>query len=91
MTEPVPVGRVSLDDIRLAAERNVDGIVELVERKRSGEATSMERDEVERHAQRISMLEADMLRAYEHSSLPDAAPNIADIDRFLVDVRLAAK
>jgi hypothetical protein len=37
------------------------------------------------------MLEAEMLRAYERSSLPDAAPNIAEIDRFLIDIRMAAR
>lgn len=84
-------GEVECNIGRLAAERNVDGIGELIERKRSGEATAMERDEVERHAQRISMLEAEMLRAYEHSALPESAPNVAEIDRFLIDVRMSSR
>ncbi|MBK6313931.1 MAG: nucleotidyltransferase domain-containing protein [Blastocatellia bacterium] len=83
-------GEVECNVTRLAADRNVDGIADLIERKRSGDGTTMGRDEVERHAQKISMLEAEMLRAYERSSLPDAAPNIAEIDRFLIDVRMAA-
>lgn len=87
-THLMATGEVECNLVRLASERNVDGISELVERKRSGEGTTMDRDDFERHAQRISMLEAEMLRAYEHSSLPEAAPNIADIDRFLVDVRV---
>ncbi len=74
---------------RLAASRGIDYVAELVERKIVGEATTLERDEVERHAQRVSMLEAEMLRAYERSRLPDMAPNTADIGRFLVDTRLA--
>ncbi|MCC6742700.1 MAG: nucleotidyltransferase domain-containing protein [Acidobacteria bacterium] len=87
-THLMATGDVECNLLRLAAERHVDSIGELVERKRSGEGTTMDRDEVERHAQRISTLEAEMLRAYEHSPLPETAPNIGDIDRFLVDVRV---
>lgn len=87
-THLMATGDVECNLVRLAAERNVDGIGELIDRKRSGEHPTMDRDEVERHAQRISMLEAEMQRAYEHSPLPDAAPNVDEIDRFLVEVRV---
>lgn len=76
---------------RLAAARGIDYVGELVERKVAGEATTIDREEVERHAQRVSMLEAEMLRAHEASPLPDAPPNTAEIDRFLVDTRLASR
>ena len=47
-------------------------------RKRRGEHTTLEREEVERHAQRVSMLEAEMLRAHEASRLPDDLATLVD-------------
>jgi len=76
---------------RLAAARGLDFVAELVERKRRGEATTLDREEVERHAQRVSSIEAEMLRAYEHSRLPDAATNIDEINEFLIETRLATR
>jgi predicted nucleotidyltransferase len=74
---------------RLAAARGLDFVSDLVERKRTGEATPLDREEVERNAQRVSTLEAELLRAYESSRLPDSSSNYAEIDRFLVETRLA--
>ena len=76
---------------RLAAARGLDFVSELVERKRRGEATTLDREEVERHAQRVSSIEAEMLRAYEQSRLPDAATNIDEINDFLIETRLATR
>jgi predicted nucleotidyltransferase len=80
-------GEVDSNLPRLAAARELDFIEELVEQKRFGETTTLDREEVERHAQRVSMLESDMLRAYEASRLPDTAPNLDDIDQFLIETR----
>ncbi len=74
---------------RLASAKGLDFIPELIERKRVGEATTLDRDDLERNAQRVSMLESEMLRAYERSKLPDSPANIADVNRFLIDMRLA--
>ena len=74
---------------RLAASRGLDFVHELIERKRVGEATTLDRDDLERNAQRVSMLESEMLRAYERCKLPDAPANIADLNRFLIEMRLA--
>jgi predicted nucleotidyltransferase len=74
---------------RLAADRGLDFIPELIERKRTGEATTLDRDELERNAQRVSMLESEMLRAYERSHLPDSPLNVAEVNRYLIDMRLA--
>lgn len=90
-THLMSTGEVECNLVHLAKDRHVEGIDALIDRKRSGENTTMEREEVERHAQRISMLEADMLRAYESSPLPESAPNVDDIDRFLIDVRVATR
>ena len=73
---------------RLASARGLDFIPELVERKRSGDATVLEREEVERHAQRVSVLESEMRRVYDASRLPDTAPNLDEIDEFLIETRL---
>lgn len=73
---------------RLAGERGIDYIGELIDRKRSGEATTLEREEVERHAQRISVLETAMMRAHEASRLPDATPNTDEINEFLIETRM---
>ena len=72
---------------RRAAERGMDFVIDLVERKRTGEGT-LERTEVENHAQRVSALEAAMLRAYQTSQLPDSVPNLDDINEFLIETRL---
>lgn len=90
-THLLETGELEANVTRLASARELDYIAELVERKSTGEATTLDREEVERHAQRVSVLETEMLRAYESSRLPDAAPNIAEIDRFLIETRLAAR
>ena len=72
---------------RRATERGLDSVIDLIECKRRGEAT-LGREEVERHAQRVSALEAAMHRAYENSRLPDSAPNLDEIDEFLIETRL---
>jgi predicted nucleotidyltransferase len=72
---------------RRAAERGLDFVLDLLERKRRGEAT-LERAEVERHAQRVSALEAAMLRAYQTSRLPDSAPNLDEMNDFLIRTRV---
>lgn len=82
-------GEVDANLPRLAAARGLDFVSDLVERKRSGEATTLDREEVERHAQRVSSLEAEMLRAYDNSRLPDAAQNVDEINEFLIETRLA--
>jgi predicted nucleotidyltransferase len=90
-THLLETGEVVADLPRMAAEKGLDFVAELVERKVAGEATTLDREEVERHAQRVSLLETEMLRAYQSSRLPDAAPNVAEIDRFLIETRLAAR
>jgi predicted nucleotidyltransferase len=84
-------GEIDANLPRLAAARGLDFIPDLIERKRSGEATTLERDEVERNAQRVSKLESEMMRAHAASHLPDLAPNVAEIDRFLIETRLATR
>lgn len=74
---------------RLAAARDLDFVADLVDRKQRGESTTLDREDFERHAQRVSMLEHEMLRAYEHSRLPDTATNIREINEFLIETRLA--
>lgn len=81
-------GDVDANLPRLADAKGLDFVLELVDLKRRGEAATLARDEVERHAQRVSQLEAEMLRAYEASTLPDSAPNIDKIDRFLIETRM---
>jgi len=83
-------GQLEANLPRLAAARNLDFVSELVERKQRGEATTLDREEVERHAQRVSMLEHEMLRAYEQSRLPDTATNVGEINDFLIETRLTA-
>ncbi len=84
-------GEVDANLPRLAADRGLDFVSDLVERKRRGEATTLDREEVERHAQRVSSLEAEMLRAYDASRLPDAAQNVEEINEFLIETRLATR
>lgn len=88
-TNMLETGELDADLPRLAAARGLDFVAELVERKQRGEATTLDREDVERNAQRVSMLEHEMLRAYEQSKLPDAAPNVAEINEFLIETRLA--
>ena len=80
-------GEVESNLPRLAAARGLDYVEELVEQKKAGEATPLDREEVERHAQRVSVLESEMLRAHASSRLPEAAPNLDEIDRFLIEIR----
>ncbi len=90
-THLLETGELDADLPRLANARDLDFVGELVEGKRRGEATTLDREEVERYAQRVSMLEGEMLRAYEQSRLPEAAPNLAEIDAFLIETRLATR
>jgi uncharacterized protein len=82
-------GEVEANLHRLATERGLDDVADLVERKRTGARTILEREEVERHAQQVSRLENAIGRAYEASSLPDVAPNLAEMNEFLIEMRLA--
>jgi uncharacterized protein len=84
-------GEVEANLPRLAANRSLDFVGDLVERKRRGEQTTLDREEVERHAQRVSMLEADMLRAYESSRLPETVQNLADVNEFLIETRVTTR
>ena len=90
-THLLETGEVEANLPRLAAARSLDFVAELVERKRRGEQTTLDREEVERHAQRISMLEADMLRAHEASRLPERVQNLGEVNEFLIETRLATK
>ena len=84
-------GEIEANLPRLAAAHGLDFVPDLIERKRTGEATTLERADVERHAQRVSMLESEMLKAYEAARLPDGAPNIDEINHFLMETRLATR
>jgi predicted nucleotidyltransferase len=84
-------GEVEANLPRLATARGLDFVADLVDRKRTGEHTTLDREEVERHAQRVSMLEAEMLRAHETSRLPDLATNVAEVNEFLIETRLNTK
>lgn len=72
----------------LAEAGGHDDVMDLISRRVAGERLVLERSEAERHAQRVSELESAMQRAFEQSSLPDAAPNLDDVERFLVETRL---
>jgi predicted nucleotidyltransferase len=90
-THLLETGDVEANVSRVASARSLDFVADLVERKRRGEQTTLEREEVERHAQRVSMLEADMLRAHESSRLPERVQNLAEVNEFLIETRLATK
>jgi uncharacterized protein len=83
-------GEVESNLPRLATEGGYDDVLDLVERKRTGERTILERDEVDRHAQQVSRIESTLGRAYESSKLPDVAPNLVDLNEFLIETRLGS-
>ena len=72
---------------RLAAERGMDFVIDLVERKRTGERTlERRRWNTTRSAYRRSRRDAS--RAYQTSQLPDSVPNLDEINEFLIETRL---
>jgi predicted nucleotidyltransferase len=83
-------GEVEASLPRLAAENGLDDVVELVERKRTASRLILEREEVERHAQQVSRIETALENAYDASRLPDVAPNLAEMNEFLIETRLGS-
>jgi predicted nucleotidyltransferase len=87
-THLLETGEVESSLPRLARDRDHGPIVDLIGRRRTGERLALEREEVERHAQRFSELERALLQAYTASTLPDAPVNVDEIERFLIETRL---
>ncbi|MDB4987867.1 MAG: hypothetical protein JWN04_3045 [Myxococcaceae bacterium] len=61
---------------------------ELIERKRSGERTVLDGATAIHWRERVKHAFAVLEEAHRASKLPEDAPNLADLDRWLVDVRM---
>lgn len=64
---------------------------ELVARKRSGaEKMPLHESELDRHAKVLDELEARLVAAHDASHLPEEPSSVAELERFVVDLRLSA-
>jgi len=73
----------------LAPIHGVDGVAELVERKREAERVELRADEVERWRGRLAQVIDRIDEARERSPLPEHAPNRDELGQWLVELRRA--
>jgi uncharacterized protein len=82
-------GVIEANLLELNQEFRLSQVDELVARKRAGaEKMALAANEVEEHSKFLDQLEADLGTAYDQSSLPEQATTRADLERFVVDIRL---
>lgn len=77
-----------LTDVRLTAPAHaIGGVDELVERKRAGERTPLQSEELARWSSRLDALFDALDLAAARSRLPAESPNVAELDAWLIQVR----
>lgn len=82
-------GVVETDLGRLAAVYPIDGLADLVRRKTTGENATLSEDEIAAYRARIDAVLEKLDAAVATSVLPEAPPNVAAIEGWLVALRVS--
>jgi predicted nucleotidyltransferase len=81
-------GELRVDTAENMAEYGFSDALELVERKRAGDQSVLDYETVDQWRVRLAQAFDVLERAHVTSSLPDEAPNLAELESWLSDVRL---
>jgi len=81
-------GALEADITRLVARYPIPGVSDLIHRKTTGENAALTEDEVRVYQPRVDALMAELDAARERSPLPEAPPNVEEIERWLVGLRV---
>jgi predicted nucleotidyltransferase len=81
-------GELRVDLTENVGEYGFEDALELIERKRAGERTVLDYETVDRWRVRLARAFDALERASVTSSLPEDAPNIAELESWLISVRL---
>jgi uncharacterized protein len=83
-------GEVVTDVTRLLERYEFGEALELVEQKRRGEKSELPAAMVKRWEQRVPQAFSQLDRALAESTLPDEAPNVPELESWLIQQRLGA-
>jgi predicted nucleotidyltransferase len=89
-THLLRTGELRVDLSTVAQEYGFGHADELIETKRRGERVVLAESDRERWRADLDRLFAVLDQAHEESSLPDEAPNQAELDRWLVELRMSS-
>jgi uncharacterized protein len=82
-------GAIEANLLELNQEFRLSQVDELVARKRAGaEKMALGANEVEEHSRFLDQLESELGTAHDQSSLPEQATTRADLERFVVELRV---